>query len=65
MCRLLDIGNTMAWELIGQGRVKTFTLGRRRLVVFSSIEELAATDKPVGAQNGGQLRRSTSNQQIT
>jgi hypothetical protein len=40
MCRLLDIGNTKAWELIGLGRVQTFTIGRKRLVVFSSIEQL-------------------------
>jgi hypothetical protein len=63
MCRLLEIGNTMAWELIGQGRVKTFMLGRKRLVVFSSIEELAV-GKLMVSQKRGKLRRSASAQQI-
>ena len=40
MCRLLGIGNTKAWEMIGSGRVKTFTIGRKRLVIFSSIEQI-------------------------
>ncbi len=44
MCRLLGIGNTKAWELIGLGRVKTFSVGRKRLVVFSSIEDLISSE---------------------
>ena len=44
MCRLLDIGNTKAWELISQGRVKTFMIGRKRLVVFASIEQLTRSE---------------------
>jgi hypothetical protein len=46
MCRLLDIGNTKAWELISQGRVKTFMIGRKRLVVFASIEQLTRSEEP-------------------
>jgi len=42
MCRLLEIGNTKAWELIASGRVRTFNLGRKRLIVFASLEELIA-----------------------
>jgi hypothetical protein len=42
MCSLLDIGATKGWELISTGRVKTFSVGRKRLVVFSSIEALVA-----------------------
>lgn len=42
MCRLLDIGNTKAWELIGSGRVESFAIGRKRLVVYSTIEKLLA-----------------------
>ena len=46
MCHLLDIGNTKAWELIRLGRVKTFTIGRKRLVVFASIEQLLPSVEP-------------------
>jgi hypothetical protein len=46
MCRLLEIGNTKAWELIRLGRVKTFQVGRKRLVVFESIERLVASEEP-------------------
>ena len=46
MCHLLGIGNTKAWELIRLGRVKTFTIGRKRLVVFASIEQLLPSVEP-------------------
>ena len=35
------LGRTKLYELINEGRIKTVTIGRRRLVVFSSLEELA------------------------
>lgn len=35
------LGRTKLYELIAQGIIKTITIGRRRLVVFSSLEELA------------------------
>ncbi len=37
---LLGIGNTKMWELIRAGLVDTATLGRRRLVIFASLEAL-------------------------
>jgi hypothetical protein len=37
---LLGIGETKMWELIAQKRVATFNIGRRRLVVFESLEKL-------------------------
>ncbi|MSP75908.1 MAG: excisionase [Rhodospirillaceae bacterium] len=46
MCRLLDIGNTKAWELIAEGRVTTFMIGRKRLVVLASIERLLPAEEP-------------------
>jgi hypothetical protein len=39
---LLGIGNTKMWELIKEQRVQTITLGRRRLVVYASLEKLIA-----------------------
>lgn len=37
---LTGLGRTKFYELINEGKIKTVTLGRRRLVVFSSLEEL-------------------------
>lgn len=38
---LTGLGRTKLYELIGKGIVKTITVGRRRLVVYSSLEALA------------------------
>lgn len=38
---LSSIKRTKLYQLINEGRLKTVTIGRRRLVVFSSLEELA------------------------
>ena len=35
------LGRTKFYELINDGRIKTIRIGRRRLVIFSSLEELA------------------------
>jgi excisionase family DNA binding protein len=48
---LLGIGRTTIYELIDQGIVKTTKIGRRRLVVYSSLEAItcgrsAAAQKP-------------------
>lgn len=39
--KLSGIGRTKLYELINQGVIKTTTIGRRRLVIYSSLEELA------------------------
>jgi excisionase family DNA binding protein len=39
-CHLMGIGNTKAYELFKEGKLQTVTIGRRRLVVFASIEKL-------------------------
>ena len=39
-CKLVGIGNTTMWALIKAGRVKTVSIGRRRLVIYSSLESL-------------------------
>jgi excisionase family DNA binding protein len=43
-CQLLDVGNTTMWALIKVGRVKTVSIGRRRLVIYSSLEALLSED---------------------
>ena len=39
-CGLIDVGNTTMWGLIKSRRVETITVGRRRLVVFKSLQSL-------------------------
>lgn len=39
--RMSGLGRTKLYELIGSGKIKTVRVGRRRLVVYSSLEELA------------------------
>jgi hypothetical protein len=37
---LLGIRNTKIWELINNGTLKTISIGKRRLVLYASIERL-------------------------
>jgi excisionase family DNA binding protein len=39
-CELIGVGNTTMYQLIRDGRVKTTTIGRRRLVIYSSLEDV-------------------------
>ena len=39
-CRITGLGRTKIYELIGEGKLKTKTIGRRRLVIYASIEAL-------------------------
>ncbi len=41
-CRLLDVGPTTMWAMIADGRVKSIKVGRKRLVVYTSLEALVA-----------------------
>jgi hypothetical protein len=43
--RLLGIGNTLMLDLIRTKRVETISIGRRRLVIFASLEALLARRK--------------------
>ena len=36
------LGRTKFYELVKQGRIRTVPIGRRTLVVYASLEELAA-----------------------
>jgi excisionase family DNA binding protein len=37
---LTGLGNTTIYELIKQQKLETLTIGRRRLIVFASLEAL-------------------------
>lgn len=41
-CQALGLGTTKIYELIGNGTLETITIGRRRLVKVSSIQQLVA-----------------------
>ena len=38
--RLTGLGNTSIWKLISEGKLKTARVGKRRLILYASIEEL-------------------------
>jgi hypothetical protein len=44
--RILDVGNTKFWGLVKSGRIQMAEVGKRRLVVYASIEALA---KPIAS----------------
>ena len=39
-CKLVGVGKTTMWALIKSGRVRTVSIGRRRLVIYASLETL-------------------------
>lgn len=39
-CRLVGIGRSKLYQLIGEGQVDTITIGRRRLVILVSLHAL-------------------------
>lgn len=39
-CRITGLGRTSIYELIAQGKLKSVAIGRRRLVLYESIEAL-------------------------
>jgi excisionase family DNA binding protein len=41
---LTGLGNTKIYELIGKKKLKSITIGRRRLIEYASIENLIKTD---------------------
>ncbi len=47
----LDVGNTKAWQLIRDGEVESFSIGRKRLIVVESIGKLVR--RLVHAANAG------------
>ena len=47
-CRAFGLGRTKAYELIGSGKLRTVTVGGRRLVPRDAAEALLSQDAPNG-----------------
>lgn len=47
--RLLNVGNTKFWALVKSGAIETVEIGNRKMVVYASLERLAATGTPKAA----------------
>ena len=45
-CRVAGLGRTSLYKLIGEGRLKSVTIGGRRLVVAASLRELLENGTP-------------------
>jgi excisionase family DNA binding protein len=43
-CQAIGLGRTKLYELIGRGKLRTTTIGRRRLVVVPSLLSLVNSD---------------------
>ena len=41
-CKFIGVGRTTMWALIKAGRIQTVRIGRRRVVLFASLEALLA-----------------------
>lgn len=49
--RALGVGRSKLYELIGEGRLETISIGRRRLVRTNSIRAFALGDAEIAAEN--------------
>jgi excisionase family DNA binding protein len=48
-CRLTGIGRSLVYELIGDGRLDSILIGRRRLIVIESYRRLVERQRVVPA----------------
>jgi excisionase family DNA binding protein len=44
---ITGLGNTTIYELIKQGKLKTVAVGRRRLIIYTSLESLIDAENAV------------------
>ena len=49
-CAVLGVGTTMAYEMLNNGILESFQIGRRRIVKVSSILRVAGEAKPTEQQ---------------
>jgi excisionase family DNA binding protein len=47
-CRLSGIGRSRVYELIADGSIESFTLGKRRLIVVDSYRKLIERQRTAG-----------------
>lgn len=55
--RALSIGRTTVYKLIGDGTLQTITVGRRRLILTRSIQELC--DQPQSKPHAAKVANSS------
>jgi hypothetical protein len=58
--QITGLGNTTIWKLIGEKKLQTVCIGRRRLVLYDSLRALLAPapDAPPQARRRGRPRKS-------
>ncbi len=56
--RALGLGRTTIYKLIGDGTLQTITVGRRRLILTRSIQELCDQSQPVPQSNDASPMRA-------
>jgi hypothetical protein len=60
--QITGLGNTTIWKLIGEKKLQTVCIGRRRLVLYDSLRALLAPapDTPPQARRRGRPRKPAS-----
>ena len=48
--KISGLGNSTIWKLIAEGRLDTVRIGRRRLVLYRSLEKLLSPGAPDGVR---------------
>jgi hypothetical protein len=48
-CKLAGIGRSLVYEMIGDGRLESILIGKRRLVVLDSYRRLVERQRATGA----------------
>jgi excisionase family DNA binding protein len=43
-CELIDVGQTTMWAMIRDGRVSSIKIGKKRLIIYKSLEQLLRGD---------------------
>jgi excisionase family DNA binding protein len=43
---LIDVNKRTMWRLIADGRIETIKVGRRRLVIYKSLQQLVQKNAP-------------------
>jgi excisionase family DNA binding protein len=51
-CKLAGIGRSLVYEMLGDGRLESITIGRRRLIITDSFRRLVEQQRAAGATSG-------------
>lgn len=55
--RLLRVRDSVGYELLASGRLKSVTVGGRRRISMRHVEEYLSSSDPVAPKNNGRRRR--------